>query len=498
MSYLVSKTDYMRWQECPKNAWLAIHKPDFYYSFEPSEFELALRETGEKVEGIARGLSPDGVLVEGRDEAAQKLTRKLIDAKTPVIFQPVFSKDGFLAVADVLKFNTETGGYTICEIKSSSSVKKEYLYDVAFQTALLRRCGLKIDQVFLMHLNPDYVRRGELDLSNLFLSPDMTLKVAEVGEEVTREMGESKTYLSNESEPVGQCTCVYKGRSNHCTTFNYSNPHVPAYSVHDISRIGSSPKKLKEMVDAGIFELDKIPTHIKLSETQQDQINAYKSGEVSIEKAAIAAELKGLQFPLYFIDYETHLSAIPLFDGWSPNKQVPFQYSLHIVEAPGAEAVHKEFLHTILEDPDVAFARSLQEHIGPKGSIIVWHKTFECSHVNKPMTVRHPEYAEFFADFEGRVYDLQDIFSKRYYIHRGFLGKTSIKNVLPVIAPGFSYEGLDIREGATASAAWPKLVSGELSDAEREKICEDLRKYCGLDSYAMCAIWMELRKLVAA
>jgi len=205
-----------------------------------------------------------------------------------------------------------------------------------------------------------------------------------------------------------------------------------------------------------------------------------------------------LQFPLYFIDYETHLSAIPLFDGWSPNKQVPFQYSLHIVEAPGAEVVHKEFLHTILEDPDVPFAMSLQEHIGPEGSIIVWNKAFECSHVNKPIAGRRPEYTGFFADFEGRVYDLQDIFSKRHYIHRGFLGKTSIKNVLPVIAPGNSYEELDIREGATASAAWPKLVSGELNDAEREQICEALRKYCGLDSYAMYAIWMELHKSVAA
>jgi len=498
MSHLVSKTDYMRWQECSKNAWLAIHKPDFYYSFEPSEFELALRETGEKVEGIARGLSPDGVLVEGRDEAAQKLTRKFIDAKTPVIFQPVFSKDGFLAAADILKFNTETGGYTIYEVKSSSSVKKEYLHDVAFQTSLLRRCGLKIDQVFLVHLNPDYVRRGELDLSKLFLSVDMTAQIAEVEDGVTREMEESKAYLLNDSEPVGQCTCIYKGRSNHCTTFNYSNPHVPAYGVHDISRIGSSSKKLKEMVDAGIFELDKIPTHIKLSEAQQNQIDAYISGEVSIEKAAIAGELAGLQFPLHFIDYETHLSAIPLFDGWSPNKQVPFQYSLHIVEGPGVEAVHEEFLHTVLEDPDVAFARSLQEHIGPEGSIIVWHKAFECSIVNKPMAVRHPEYADFFADFEGRVYDLEDVFSKRYYIHRGFLGKTSIKKVLPVLAPDLGYEELEIREGATASAVWPKLVSGELNDAEREKICEALRKYCGRDSYAMCAIWMELGKLVAA
>ncbi len=120
MPHPISKTDYMRWRECPKNAWLAIHDQDLYYSFEPSEFELALRETGAKVEEIARGLFPDGVFVEGRDDAAQKLTQKLIDAKTPVIFQSVFSKDGFLAAADVLQFNTETGGYTICEIKSSN------------------------------------------------------------------------------------------------------------------------------------------------------------------------------------------------------------------------------------------------------------------------------------------------------------------------------------------------------------------------------------------
>lgn len=497
MPHLVSKTDYMRWQECPKNAWLAIHKPDFYYSFEPSEFELSLRETGQRVETIARGQFPGGVLVEDRSEAARTLTQQLIDAKTPFIFQPVFSKDGFLAVADILKLNAETGGYAIYEVKSSSSVKKEYLYDVAFQTVLLRRCGLKVDQVFLMHLNPRYLRRGELDLSNLFLSADMTFKAAEVEERVTREMEESRAYLSNENEPIGQCTCIYKGRSNHCTTFSYSNPHVPAYSVHDISRIGNSPKKLKEMVDAGIFELDKIPTHIELSETQQNQIDTYKSGEVLINTAAIAAELNELQFPLYFIDYETHLSAIPLFDGWSPNMQVPFQYSLHVVEAPGMEALQKGFLHTVLEDPDVAFTRSLQEHIGPKGSIIVWNKPFECSLVNQPMAARHPEFAEFFADFEGRVYDLRGIFSEQHYIHRSFLGKTSIKNILPVIAPGLSYEGLGIREGAAASAAWPKLVSGELNDAERERICEDLQKYCGLDSYAMCAIWMELRKLVA-
>jgi Domain of unknown function(DUF2779) len=496
MLHLVSKTDYMRWRECQKNAWLAIHKPDFYYSFEPSEFELALRETGEQVESMARGLFPNGVLVGGRDERAWELTQKLINAKTPTIFQPVFAKDGFIAIADILTFNANTDSYTIYETKSSSNEKNEYLVDVAFQALLLRRCRLKVNQAYLVHLNPDYVRHGDLNLHGLFVFHNMTGQIGEVENAIVREMEESKAYLVTESEPAGHCTCIYKGRSNHCTTFSYSNPHVPAYGVHDISRIGNSPKKLKEMVDAGIFELDRIPAHIQLSEAQRNQIDVYTSGEVLINKAAIAAELNGLQFPLHFIDYETHLSAIPLFDGWSPNKQVPFQYSLHVVESPGREVIHNEFLHTVLRDPDVPFAMSLKEHLGPSGSIIVWNKTFECSHVNRPIAMRHPEFSEFFFDFEKRVYDLADIFSKRYYIHRGFLGKTSIKNILPVLVPELSYQELDINEGSVASAAWPRLVSGKLNEAERKKICDDLRKYCGLDSYAMCAIWMKLREII--
>jgi Domain of unknown function(DUF2779) len=496
MARLISKTDYMRWQECPKDAWLAIHKPDLYYSLPLSDFEIALEETGEQVERIARELFSNGVLVEGRDKSAQELTQRLIDAKTPTIFQPVFTKDGFIAIADVLTFDKATETYTIHEIKSSSDVKDEYLTDIAFQVLVLRRCGLKVKEAFLIHLNPDYVRHGDLELHNLFVSSDMSIQMGEVEKTILEKMEAAKAFLVTDVEPAGPCGCIYKGRSRHCTTFSYSNPHVPKYGVHDISRIGSSEKKLRAMVDANVFELDKIPTHIELSKAQQNQVNAYKSGEILIDKAAIATAFSGLQFPLHFIDYETHLAAIPLFDGWSPNKQMQFQYSLHILEAPGKEIIHKEFLHTALQDPDIPFSKSLQEHIGPSGSIIVWHKAFECSIVNKPLALRHPEFAEFFADFESRVYDLEGIFTKQHYVHSGFLGKTSIKNVLPVMVPELSHENLEIHEGATASAAWPKLVSGELDEVEAKRICDALREYCGLDSYAMCAIFLKLQEAI--
>ena len=496
MPITITKTDYMRWRECPKDAWLAIHNPDLYYSFEPTEFELALRETGSKVEEIARGLSPNGQEVKGRNEQAQQRTQELIREKQPVIFQPIFVKEGFLAAADILELNPKTGGYVIYEVKSAGRVKPEYLYDVAFQVILLRRCGLQIDRANIIHLNKDYVRHGNLNLEELFVKADLTTQIDEVTEEVTRDMQIAKEYLVSEVESTGPCCCIYKGRSNHCTTFKYSNPQVPEYGIHDISRIGNSPKKLREMVDAGIFELDKVPTHIELSEIQQNQIRAYSSGNIVIQKSAIAAEFQGLQFPLYFIDYETHLSAIPLFDGWSPNKQIQFQYALHIVEAPGTEPVRKDFLHAKMEDPDPDFVTSLQEHIGLNGSIIVWSKAFECTLVNEAIAARRPEYAEFLRHFNSRVYDLKDIFSKQYYVHKDLWGKTSVKKVLPVLAPGLSYKELDIREGATASTAWPKIVWGEADEVERKRICDALLKYCGLDSYAMYAIWQTLNDLL--
>ena len=59
----ISKTDYILWRACAKNAWLRIHKPDVYYSTEVTEFEQSVMAMGIEVERVARGLFPDGVAI---------------------------------------------------------------------------------------------------------------------------------------------------------------------------------------------------------------------------------------------------------------------------------------------------------------------------------------------------------------------------------------------------------------------------------------------------
>jgi YD repeat-containing protein len=51
MTY-ISKTDYVLWRACPKNAWLRIHKPELYYSTELTEYEQSVIDMGVEVERV--------------------------------------------------------------------------------------------------------------------------------------------------------------------------------------------------------------------------------------------------------------------------------------------------------------------------------------------------------------------------------------------------------------------------------------------------------------
>src|SRR6185295_16428145 len=128
--------------------------------------------------------------------------------------------------------------------------------------------------------------------------------------------------------------------------------------------------------DVGIFEIKDVPEEMQFSAPQKNQIEAYKTGITFIDKPNIRGELENLVFPLYFLDYETFPSAIPRFDGFSPYQQIPFQYSLYVLDSVKTELKHFEFIFTEKTDPTLDFLKSLQNHIGQSGTIIVWNKKF--------------------------------------------------------------------------------------------------------------------------
>jgi hypothetical protein len=488
----ISKTDYLLFRECDKNAWMKIHRPEVYKKYPPSDFERLIMKTGNDVDALARELFANGVVIEGRGSQAQQETDYYLEKKQPAIFQAAFEKDGLFAAVDILQYDEASDSYFIFEVKSSNKIKKKiHYYDLAFQVNLLRDCGVNVTKAFLIHLNEEYIRSGELNLVGLFAIDDVTEKIDELLPEVKIEMEKAIDFLTKTDFPTGGCKCIYKGRSSHCTCFREINSTHPEYSVNDITRIGQSKKKLEELIDSGIFDILDVPEDFNLNDRQKNQILTHRLQNNILDKTLIKNELDSLQFPLYFLDYETFPSALPRHDGYAPYHQIPFQYALYVLNTPEAQPQLLEFLHVEKDDPSTYFVQSLRDHIGDTGSVIVWHKQFECSR-NTELAKRVPTMEAFLETLNGRVYDLEDIFTKQYYVHKDFKGKTSIKKILPILAPTHSYKDLTIQDGTAATEIWNAMVQEMTDPAEKEKTIKDLKAYCGLDAYAMYAIWREL------
>jgi len=494
----LSKTDFLIFLDCRKNAWLKIHKPEIYYSKGLSSFDQNIIDTGNQIDVLARKLFPGGVLVESRDET--ELTKSLMVEKASVIYQPAFTTDKFIAVTDILVWNPTTSVYDLYEVKSSTSSEEggrnteEYIIDIAFQKNVINDLGIVIGICNLIRINKEYVRNGDINVTEFFLIEDVTEQVNKKLDEIREKMDRAFEYLSDDNEPPGHCDCIYKGKNSHCTTSWYSNGDIPEYSVHAIARINK--KKLTELIDGNILSIHDVPTSFKLSDNQRRQVNTAQSGREYIDARKISEFLGTMNFPLSFLDYETYPSAIPRYDGYSPYQQIPFQFSLHVVESHDGEMTHHDFIYTKGDCPDKYFSEALKTYLPENGSVIVWNQKFEKG-INEQIGEHLPHYKRFMEEINNRVVDLMiPFFGKTtIYDHPEFKGSASIKYVLPALVPHLSYKDMHIQEGGTASDTWNRIVSGEYSEEDKAIKIKALKDYCHLDTLAMVEIWKILNNV---
>ncbi len=487
----LSKSDFLKYQCCPSYLWLWKHKPELVPTDEEEAINRRL-EQGNEVEAKARELFPEATLITTRGRKAKEDTDVLVAENAKTLFQAtVVTETGLLAMADVIKKNADDT-WTLYEVKSTNSIKPEHIYDVTFQRIAFEESGYLISNVQVIHLNKEYVRRGAINPKELLITIDVTEKVEKIMPTIKQQINDAVELVNRSDEPKS-CSCKLKTRSGHCPTFHYFNPNIPEYSVFNISRING--KKLGILIDGDIYDVKDVPADLKLSVIQKNQVQVAKTKEPIIDKDSIKELCSELEFPLYFLDYETVSTALPLVSGSSPFQQLPFQYSLHVKKDKNSELEHFEYLATDNEKaPMEGLLRSLKENLGDTGSVIVWNKSFETGR-NVEMAKSYPEYSDYLTDMNNRVFDLMDVFSKQHYVHHDFKGSSSIKYVLPVLVPEFSYKELDIQNGLSASIRWYEAVTGALTNEEAQHIYKSLKTYCCLDTLAMVKIYDYLMEL---
>ena len=500
---VVSTSDYLNWLTCPGYSWAIMHQPELT---PPEDATTRRKQIAEDtVETLARTLFPDGLLVDTEDtDEASLRTRDAMVAGADVIFRGTVATDrGLRARADVL-VREETGWHLI-EIKSSAAdpakpngAVKKHLPEVAFQTFVFEEAGVPISRSSLLHVNKHYRRNGEVRPEDVLALTDISTFVRKSRSGTLAGIDAALACLQDRSH-AARCDCDRKTRANRCELFDYFHPDIPAQdTIYHITGIHRS--MLLPAIDRGIVHLVDWPDDLPLSPKQRRQVELARSGRQVLQRDRIVALFSELRYPLSFLDYETFQQPIPLWEGFTPQQQVPFQYSLHVVEEDGVTTHHEHLCTARGENPIPDLVRNLRSHLGDDGSVIVWNKSFEESR-NKEMAALLPEEAPFLDQINRRMVDLADVVSKGWWVHPEFGGRWSLKAVLPVAAPDLGYGDLEIGNGGAASERWTQCMvdgSDAVSEQERAEVIEALRTYCHLDTLAMIRIWEHVLDLITA
>ena len=358
---------------------------------------------------------------------------------------------------------------------------------------VLEGAGIEVRNLGILHVNRDYVRSGPIDIQALSELSDVTAKVREVRDDTVSQVDAALKVMDLADMPDISPRYLKSGPVvDWMEIFEAINGPVEAYSIYHLAGIKAG--QVGTLEDAGVRSLADIPDDFLLTDRQKRQVRAVKTNARAIDVPAIRSFLETVRYPLYFLDYETYSDVVPVFDGTRPYQQVPFQYSLHIRRAPGAELEHREYLHEENSNPVPSLLARLVEDIGDTGSVIVWHDPFETRR-NTEMGEMSPAHADFLADVNARVIDLIDPFKYGWFVDKDFFGSSSIKKVLPVLAPELSYGALDIQDGETAQREWMDVLFRNKHPERRAEIFAALRSYCELDTLAMVRIFDVLSEI---
>jgi hypothetical protein len=488
--HILSKSTFIKGLQCEKALYLSKYNREL--KDELSSQEEAIFSQGTRVGELAQDLFPGGVDCTPESyfdfQQAVLKTQEEIAKGTKIIYEAAFQFDGVLAALDILVNDDE--GWKAYEVKSSTSVSDTYILDASIQYYVISNSGIDLKDISIVHINNQYVRKGEIDIHQLFTIKSVKDKVLRIQADLPAQIDRLKQVLQQKKVPV-------KDIGTHCSTpyacdfAGHCWKHIPKNSVFDVARLFSDKKF--ELYQQGILHLKDIPKDFPLSEQQWMQIHAEQTQETIVKPALITGFLNKLNYPLYYLDFETFTSAIPLLDNSRPYQQLVFQYSLHIEQADGS-LEHREFLAECDgSDPREKFVQQLIQDCGTFGDIIVYNIGFERGKVHE-LTHLFPQYQRELFAIMNRMVDLMLPFQNKWYYTPSMMGSYSIKKVLPALVPQLSYNDLEIKEGGTASSVFTSMFTG-VYKGDIEQTRKNLLAYCKLDTLAMVEIVIFLKKI---
>lgn len=482
----LSKSKFVTGLQCHKRLWWQTHEPGAPELAVGPDLQATF-DAGTRVGEAARDHVPGGVLIDApytrpRERVAQ--TRRALDDGARVLYEAAFFEDDIFVAVDILSLRGG-GRATLTEVKSTVRVKPEHLPDAAVQTHVLRRAGLAVDRVELMHLDAACTFP---DLSNLFHRADVTDDVEALVGDVPREARRQLAMLRGplpEVEAGAHCDAPYP-----CPFVGRCRPALPEHHVSTLHSIRAP--RLAQLLSDGYETLYDLPAGLELTAVQERQRRAVQSGALVVEPT-LGAALDALRAPVAYLDFETVALGIPAWNGCHPYQNVPVQWSVHLARADGT-VEHHAWLATGPGDPRPGCAAALAPVLASAETVVAYYSPFEQGCLEM-LAAAAPEHAAALLGAVTRLVDLLPIVRQHVY-DPAFGGHFGLKIVLPALVAGLGYGDLSIAEGGVASSELQRLMfDATLPADERAGLREALLAYCSRDTEALVRMVERLRAL---
>jgi len=480
MNPRLSKSRIQSGRQCHKRLWLERHESDASNWTPAAQTRL---DEGTRFGELAHDLLGGGALVaadhmhvrEALSETAALLDRP--HTEVPMLFEAAFSHDDVRVRVD--GFQRHSDHDVLIEVKSTTSVKDEHLWDCAIQTWVARGAGRNVTRIMHGHVDNSFVYRTAGDYRGVLKLVDITADVEALLPEIPGIVAELKRVAAGAKPAINtgkHCFEPYECPFlSHCRA---EEPPGPEFPIDVLPRVGALFDRLTE---AGYRDLRDVPESELTKDLHRRVAEVTRTGSrfVSDQLAGLLADIP---YPRYYLDFETITFVVPRWLGTRPFQQLPFQFSCH-VESEDGTMHHEAFLDVTGASPVEGFTQQLLNVITKPGSVVVWNQGFEGARLRE-LAERFPGHAEALLAIVENMVDLLPIYRAHYY-HRDMRGSWSIKSVLPTIAPDLDYGDLEVSGGGEAQEAYLAASNLVTQADERERLRLGLLKYCERDTWAM-------------
>lgn len=486
----LTKSRFIAGQQCLRRLWLMVHEPIPYEEPPPG----SPLDIGQEIGRAAHRLFPGGTLVDEEpwqhDRAVARTASLMADPAVPAIFEAAFAHDDVRVRVDVLE-RLDAGIWGLREVKSSARVKDYHLDDIALQVHVLRGAWIGLSSIEILHVNTGYVRGdGGIDWPLFFARRDVAEELPEQLASVPAAIPVIRAWLDcgemPEATPGDQCSSPYE-----CEFWDRCTAHKPADWIIHLPRISARQRNALEK--RGIERIIDIPDDFGLTGKQAIIRNATASGRGYVAPD-LARLLRGYGPPACYLDFEAMMPAIPLYPGTRPYQTIPFEWSLHVLDADGCLS-HSGFLAAGNDDPRREFAETLLAALATDETPVIVYSAYEQTRL-RDLAVQFPDLAIRLHAIVDRLVDLLPVVRNAVYFPQfGF--SNSIKAVAPALSPGFGYDDLDVvADGAAASAVFGQMASGHVNSSDEiTRLRAALLAYCERDTLAMVRVHQALMRL---